>query len=76
MVMSVTKFRQNLYKVLDQIIETGIPLELKRKGRNIKIICEKPSSKLNNLKAHNIINGDPKHLADISWENEWQNEHI
>ncbi|MBD3420739.1 MAG: type II toxin-antitoxin system Phd/YefM family antitoxin [Chitinivibrionales bacterium] len=76
MILNVTQFRQNMYKALDQVIETGIPLEINRKGKTLKVICEEPVSKLDNLKPHNIINGDPEDLAEISWEQEWKNEPI
>jgi len=76
MIMSVTKFRHNIYKMLDHIIETGIPLELQRKGKTIKITCEEKPSKFDDLKKHAIINGNPEELVEISWEQEWQNEHI
>ncbi len=35
---SVSKLRANLYRVLDTVIETDIPVEIVRKGEVLKII--------------------------------------
>ncbi len=32
MEVNPSELRQNIYNLLDQVIETGIPLEIKRKG--------------------------------------------
>jgi prevent-host-death family protein len=58
--MTVTKLRQNLFKVLDQVIETGIPIVIKRKGKKIKIVAVEPVSRLEKLEPHpGTIVGDP-----------------
>ncbi|MCK4542739.1 MAG: hypothetical protein KAU17_10950 [Spirochaetales bacterium] len=40
MPISATKLRQDLYNILDQVIETGVPLEIARKGHIVKIVPE------------------------------------
>jgi hypothetical protein len=72
--LTVTRFRQNLFKYLDRVIHTGIPIELERKGKIIKIIIEKPKSKLGNLESHDYIAGDPADLLKIDWSKEWSEE--
>ena len=73
MVINVTKFRKNIYKLLDQVIETGIPIEIKRRGTIIKIIKTGERSKLNNLKKRNVMNCKPEEIVHLDWSNEWQN---
>lgn len=71
--MSVTAsaLRQNIYAILDQALETGVPVEIQRKGRILRIIPEKKKSLLDNLKKHDFIVGDPDDLIHIDWSAEW-----
>lgn len=73
MIVSITKLRENLYKIIDQVIETGIAVEIERKGVKLKIVPQKKISKLENLKKHpDTINGDPNDLIHINWSKEWK----
>ncbi len=75
MEMNPSELRRNLYNLLDQVIETGIPLEIKRKGHKLKIIPSKPVSKLANLQSNpECIPGDPEELVDITWHKNWKPE--
>ena len=65
MSISLTALRQNLFKSDDQVIATGIPLEVKRKGRVVKIIVEDKKDKLANLTYRGGISGDPEDLVDL-----------
>ena len=65
MSISLTALRQNLFKSVDQVIATGIPLEVKRKGKIVKIIVEDKNDKLANLIPHDCIVGDPEDLVDL-----------
>lgn len=71
--MTLTELRSNLYKEIDHLIETGIPLEIERKGHRIKIILDEPRpSKLSKLISRsNIINGDPEDIIHNDWLEEW-----
>ncbi len=69
---SATKLRQNLYNILDSVIESGVPVEIKRKGVVLKIVPEKPISKWERLEAHDVLNGDPESIVSIDWSREWK----
>lgn len=71
MKISATQFRKNLYRYLDAVAETGIPLEITRGSAIIRVVVEKKPSKLANLKKHSIVNGDPRDLIEIDWLAEW-----
>ena len=71
MKISATKLRQNLYNLLDKVIQTGIPIEIERNGRILKIIPDKHKSKLGNLEPHNVIIGNPEDLIKADWSSEW-----
>lgn len=63
--ISLTALRNNLFKIVDQVIQTGNPVLLERKGQRLKIVLEEKKSKLDNLKAHDCINGDPDELVQL-----------
>jgi len=63
--ITLTALRNNLFKIVDQVIRTGNPVLLERKGQKLKIILEEKKSKLDNLKSHNCITGDPDDLVQV-----------
>lgn len=67
-----SELRQNLYNLLDQVILTGIPVEIKRKNKVLKIIIEQPKLKLDNLKKREVMNCKPDEIIHNDWEKEWK----
>jgi prevent-host-death family protein len=63
--LSVTALRQNLFKVVDQVLETGVPVEIERHGKKLLLVPEAPASKLANLKRREVVVGDPEDLVDL-----------
>ncbi|MBT3274949.1 MAG: type II toxin-antitoxin system Phd/YefM family antitoxin [Spirochaetales bacterium] len=74
--ISATKLRQNLYNILDSVIDTGIPVEIERKGQLLKIIPEKTVSKWDRLEKHQVVNGDPEDLVHVDWSDEWKGDDL
>lgn len=71
----ITKLRSNIYNVIDEVIKSGKPVLINRHGFIVKIIVEKPKSKLARLKKHpGTINGDPESLVHIDWSSEWNED--
>ena len=73
--LTASKLRENVYKILDQVLETGVPVEISRRGRRLRIVpLDRPAkSKLENLKEHReAIRGDPEEIVHIDWSNEWR----
>ena len=70
--MTASRLRENIYKVLDQVLETGIPAEIQRKGKILKIVPPAGQSKLDNLKKHNILKGNPEDIVHMDWSAEWK----
>jgi prevent-host-death family protein len=66
-----TELRANIYNLLDEVLETGIPLEVKKGGKKLRIVPVKKADKFQNLisRSH-VIQGDPEELVEISWEDE------
>jgi hypothetical protein len=73
--LSLTALRASLFKIVDEVIQTGNPVELKRKGHRLKIVLEERKSKLDNLKPHDCIVGDPDDLVDLKLA-EWHETEI
>jgi prevent-host-death family protein len=67
--ITVTELRGNIYNLLDEVLSTGIPLEINKGGKKLKIIPVGKSKKLQNLVSRpNVIKGNPDDLVSISWE--------
>lgn len=62
--ITVTALRENLYKVIDKVALSGVPQEVKRKGKKIKIVLEGRVNKFDNLMAHNSIIGNPEDIIN------------
>lgn len=72
MAISSTRLRQNLYSILDKVLDTGLPVEIERKGRILRIVPDKPVSKWDRLERRLITNGDPEDLVHLDWSSEWK----
>ncbi|MCB8766406.1 type II toxin-antitoxin system Phd/YefM family antitoxin [Planktothrix agardhii 1029] len=66
------ELRGNLENLLDEILRTGIPLEIDRGGgKRLCIVPVEKLEKLHNLvyRSHFIL-GEPEDLIDLNWEQE------
>lgn len=73
MTITPSKLRENLFKLLDEALEKGETIEVKRKGQVLKIVPPKKQSKLERLQAHdNVVNGDAEELVHMDWSHEWK----
>ncbi len=75
--MSVTasELRSNIYKLLDQVLDTGVPIEITRKGRVLRIVPKDPPSIFDRLvRRDDCIIGDPEDLVHMDWSKEWSEE--
>lgn len=71
MKVTASKLRENIYTILDEALETGVPVEVVRKGRVLRIVPEQRVSKLTRLKKRNCLNGDPESIVHMDWLHEW-----
>jgi hypothetical protein len=75
MALTASKLRANVYRLLDEVLETGKPLEIERNGRLLVIAPKeekKKGSKLDNLpRREGFIIGDPDELIHMDWSSEW-----
>jgi hypothetical protein len=75
--LTASKLRANVYRVLDQVLETGIPVEIERHGRRLRIVPATPRrarvpGRLARLKARRLLRCAPEALVHIDWSREWR----
>lgn len=64
-----TELRSNIYNLLDEVLRTGIPLEINKGDRKLRIVPVEKVDKLQNLISRpDVIKGDPDDLIDIRWD--------
>jgi hypothetical protein len=75
MALTASKLRANVYRLLDEVLDTGKPLEIERNGKLLVIAPKeekKKGSKLDNLpQRQGAIVGDPDELIHMDWSSEW-----
>ncbi|MBM3747166.1 MAG: type II toxin-antitoxin system Phd/YefM family antitoxin [Acidobacteria bacterium] len=71
MAITATALRQNVYQILDEVIETGKPVEVIRKGSVVKLVPQKKASKLSRLIKRKVYDGDPDEIIGMDWSKEW-----
>lgn len=74
MALTASKLRANVYRLLDEVLETGKPLEIDRNGEILVIAPkeEKKESIWDRLpRREGFIVGDPDELIHMDWSSEW-----
>jgi hypothetical protein len=74
MALTASKLRANVYRLLDEVLETGKPLEIERNGKVLVIApkVQTRGSKLDSLpRREGAIIGDPDELIHMDWSSEW-----
>lgn len=72
MAISASKLRANVYRLLDEVLETGRPLEIERNGKTLVISAKETESFWDRLpRREGYIVGDPDELIHIDWSSEW-----
>jgi hypothetical protein len=71
--ISASTLRADIYRLLDQVLETGQPLEIERKGKVLVIAPRERGSRLDRLpRRDDFIAGDPADLVSVDWSGEWR----
>jgi prevent-host-death family protein len=72
MVMTASKLRANIYRVLDQVLDTGIPVEIERRGKRLKLVpVDVPDKFANLVERPDFLQCDPEDLVHMDWYAEW-----
>ena len=72
MTLTASKLRANIYRILDEVLETGVPVEVERRGRTVRIVPVDPPSKLARLTKRDYLRCDPDAIVHLDWSGEWR----
>ncbi len=73
MPLTASKLREDVYRILDQVLETGVPIEIERRGKLLKIIPVEARRKLDNLTERpDFLRCNPEDIVSLDWSGEWQ----
>lgn len=71
--LTATELRSNVYRILDQILETGQPQEIDRKGSKILLVpVDQKRQRLKNRPKRTGLNCTIDELVETSWEKAWK----
>lgn len=62
MAVTLSELRANIFKLVDQVIETGVPLEIARNDTALVITLVERPKKLDHLPLRNLFACDPDEL--------------
>lgn len=75
MSLTASKLRQDIYRILDRVLETGVPVEIERRGKRLRIVAVEPRDKLAALpRREGFLRCDPEELVHLDWSGEWRPE--
>jgi antitoxin (DNA-binding transcriptional repressor) of toxin-antitoxin stability system len=72
--MKATQLRANLYKTLDEVIATGKPVRVERKGKTVLLIPEQPVPKQRKFIRRKLLLVPDEEIIHIDWSKEWKYE--
>lgn len=71
--ISASKLREDIYRLLDEVLETGVPLEIDRKGRKLLIVAPDAPGRMSRLvRRGDVVVGDPEDLIHLDWSSYWK----
>lgn len=70
MKVTATEHRQNLYRIIDAVIATGEPVEVRRKHGSVTIAPLARRSIWDSLEPHDVIAGE----VEVDWSGSWGGE--
>lgn len=73
MAITASELRQNVYRLLDEVLGTGRPLEIERHGQLLRISPAAAASRLERIAPRpELIVGDPDELVSWDWSASWR----
>ena len=73
--VTTTELRRNIYRLLDEVLSSHVPLEIVRKGKRLLLLPADRGARLERLEPHpETIMGDAEDLVHMDWSTEWQGE--
>lgn len=70
--ISASEVRRDIYRLLDQVLQTGQPVEILRKGKRLRIVPVEPVGRLDRLVSRPYLAVAPEDLVHLDWSGEWR----
>jgi hypothetical protein len=71
--LTASRLRMDVYRVLDRVLETGVPAEVERRGKVLRIVPTDTVERLKRLPTRpSFIKGDPEDLVHLDWSHAWR----
>ena len=70
--LTASRLRQDIYRILDEVLETGIPVEIERRGKVLRIVPPQECSKLDSLPQRDYLQTDPEEIVHVDWSETWR----
>ena len=70
--LTASRLRQDIYRILDQVLESGVPVEIERRGKILRIVPPEETSKLDSLRQRDYLKTDPEAVVHVDWSETWR----
>jgi PHD/YefM family antitoxin component YafN of YafNO toxin-antitoxin module len=74
MTITASKLREDVYNLVDQVLESGRPLVIERKGRRLILMPERKEKKLSRLIKREILKGTLDSIVHLDWSKNWKHD--
>lgn len=74
MAITASALRADVYRILDEVLETGQPVEIQRGGHRLLIVpADAPPSRLARVQPlSGLVADDPDDLVHLDWSHTWR----
>ncbi|MBN1612212.1 MAG: hypothetical protein JW940_36610 [Polyangiaceae bacterium] len=72
MPISASRLRSDIYRILDEVVRTGVPVQIERGGHVLEIVAKDAPNKLKRLVRRPFLKGPPEAIVHLDWSGEWK----
>lgn len=73
MAITASRLRDNVYRILDEVLDTGTPVEIERRGQRLRIVPAEPKGRLERLiRRPRYLKVDPESIVHLDWSDQWR----
>lgn len=69
---TASRLRADVYRALDAVAQSGVPIEIERKGKTLRIVVDKPPAKLDRLVKRKAMKCDLDDIVHVDWSQAWK----
>lgn len=70
--VTVCQLRENVYRILDHVLETGLAVEIVHHGKVLEILPRQAAAKRMHLNRRRAMIGNPEDFVHVDWLHEWR----